>query len=125
MRRRRPARTRRGTIMAAPATLHLWTGWPHVLRAQQFDPPALDCVFREAKLAEEIVNSGGSNLLKGKIVLTLFYEPSTRTRLSFEFATYHLGGRARVLVRGEGRVDRGHDPRRKPLPAVRDRHAPL
>lgn len=79
--------------MAAPATLHLWTGWPHVLRAQQFDPPALDCVFREAKLAEEIVNSGGSNLLKGKIVLTLFYEPSTRTRLSFEFATYHLGGR--------------------------------
>jgi aspartate carbamoyltransferase catalytic subunit len=79
--------------MAAPATLHLWTGWPHVLRAQQFDPPALDSIFREAKLAEEIANSGGSNLLKGKIVLTLFYEPSTRTRLSFEFATYHLGGR--------------------------------
>jgi aspartate carbamoyltransferase catalytic subunit len=79
--------------MAAPATLHLWAGWPHVLRAQQFDIPALDCVFREARLAEEIINSGGSNLLKGKIVLTLFYEPSTRTRLSFEFATYHLGGR--------------------------------
>jgi aspartate carbamoyltransferase catalytic subunit len=64
-----------------------------VLRAQQFDPAALDCVFREARLAEEIINGGGSNLLKGKIVLTLFYEPSTRTRLSFEFATYHLGGR--------------------------------
>jgi aspartate carbamoyltransferase catalytic subunit len=64
-----------------------------VLRAQQFDPAALDCVFREARLAEEIINSGGSNLLKGKIILTLFYEPSTRTRLSFEFATYHLGGR--------------------------------
>ena len=79
--------------MAAPAALHLWTGWPHVLRAQQFDPAALDRVFREARLAEEIINSGGSNLLKGKIVLTLFYEPSTRTRLSFEFATYHLGGR--------------------------------
>ena len=79
--------------MAAPVTLHLWTGWPHVLRSQQFDLPALDCVFREARLAEEIINSGGSNLLKGKIVLTLFYEPSTRTRLSFEFATYHLGGR--------------------------------
>ncbi len=79
--------------MPAPATLHLWTGWPHVLRSQQFDPPALETVFREARLAEEIINSGGSNLLKGKIVLTLFYEPSTRTRLSFEFATYHLGGR--------------------------------
>jgi len=79
--------------MAAPATVHLWTGWPHVLRAQQFDPEALEYVFREARIAEEIINSGGSNLLKGKIVLTLFYEPSTRTRLSFEFATYHLGGR--------------------------------
>ena len=79
--------------MAAPATLHLWTGWPHVLRAQQFDPPALESVFNEARLAEEIINSGGSNLLKGKIILSLFYEPSTRTRLSFEFATYHLGGR--------------------------------
>jgi len=79
--------------MAAPAILHLWTGWPHVLRSQQFDPPALDCVFHEARLAEEIINSGGSNLLKGKIVLTLFYEPSTRTRLSFESATYHMGGR--------------------------------
>ncbi|HLW61018.1 MAG TPA: aspartate carbamoyltransferase [bacterium] len=79
--------------MVAPAILHLWTGWPHVLRAQQFDPASLDRIFREARLAEEITNSGGSNLLKGKIVLTLFYEPSTRTRLSFEFATYHLGGR--------------------------------
>ncbi len=79
--------------MAAPTALQLWAGWPHVLRAQQFDPPALDCVFREAHLAEEIIDGGGSNLLKGKIVLTLFYEPSTRTRLSFEFATYHLGGR--------------------------------
>lgn len=30
--------------------------------------------------------------LKGKIVATLFFEPSTRTRLSFETATYRLGG---------------------------------
>ncbi len=30
--------------------------------------------------------------LKGKIVASLFFEPSTRTRLSFESATYRLGG---------------------------------
>ena len=44
--------------MAAPVTLHLWAGWPHVLRAQQFDPPALERVFREAQLAEEADGRG-------------------------------------------------------------------
>jgi len=34
-----------------------------------------------------------SDLLKGKLVATLFFEPSTRTRLSFETAVNRLGGR--------------------------------
>jgi len=33
------------------------------------------------------------NLLSNKLVATLFYEPSTRTRLSFETAIYRLGGK--------------------------------
>ena len=32
-------------------------------------------------------------MLKGKVIATLFYEPSTRTRLSFESAVNYLGGR--------------------------------
>ena len=32
------------------------------------------------------------NLLSGKLVASLFFEPSTRTRLSFETAVYRLGG---------------------------------
>ena len=34
----------------------------------------------------------GSDILKGKILATLFFEPSTRTRLSFEAAMQKLGG---------------------------------
>ncbi|XP_004491426.2 aspartate carbamoyltransferase 1, chloroplastic [Cicer arietinum] len=37
-------------------------------------------------------NSSGSQMLKGYLMATLFYEPSTRTRLSFESAMKRLGG---------------------------------
>lgn len=43
-----------------------------------------------AKLFEEHPNR---EILKGKVVATLFYEPSTRTRLSFETAANRLGAR--------------------------------
>ncbi len=34
-----------------------------------------------------------SEILKGRVIASLFFEPSTRTRLSFESAINHLGGR--------------------------------
>ena len=46
------------------------------------------------KIAEEMESlvKSGSDMLRGKIMATLFFEPSTRTRLSFETAMYKLGG---------------------------------
>lgn len=45
------------------------------------------------KLAAEFENNPNQRLLEGKVVATLFFEPSTRTRLSFETAINRLGGR--------------------------------
>ncbi|MBT3384198.1 MAG: aspartate carbamoyltransferase [Prolixibacteraceae bacterium] len=45
------------------------------------------------KLASEFEENPNQDLLKGKVVASLFFEPSTRTRLSFETAINRLGGK--------------------------------
>ncbi len=42
--------------------------------------------------ARDFEQNPGQNILNGKIAATLFFEPSTRTRLSFESAVHRLGG---------------------------------
>merc|ERR1712054_557854 len=39
-----------------------------------------------------VVTSGGDDFLKGKILATVFYEPSTRTNCSFQAAMMRQGG---------------------------------
>ena len=65
----------------------------HVVDSQQFSRRAMDVIFAEA-LKMEAVRPGTpeADMLKGYVVSTLFYEPSTRTRLSFESAMGKLGG---------------------------------
>ncbi len=66
----------------------------HVVESQQFDRPLLEKIFSAAEEMEKIARLGGSDELKGRIMASLFYEPSTRTRLSFEAAMLRLGGEA-------------------------------
>lgn len=63
----------------------------HVLSIDQFEAKELLNLFA---LTEEIRHDPKSyrTCLQGRIVATLFYEPSTRTRLSFEAAIQRLGG---------------------------------
>ncbi len=45
------------------------------------------------EMAQEFENNPNRELLKGKVVATLFFEPSTRTQLSFQTAANRLGAR--------------------------------
>ena len=49
--------------------------------------------LRILALADEFENHPNPSLLQDKVVATLFFEPSTRTRLSFESAVLKLGGK--------------------------------
>jgi len=65
----------------------------HVVESQQFTVPLLMELFHRARGMERLVARGGTNDYHDRILATLFYEPSTRTRFSFEAAMYRLGGR--------------------------------
>jgi aspartate carbamoyltransferase catalytic subunit len=60
----------------------------HVITAEQFDRELLDLIFRRATVLAGVRD----DRLAHRIMATLFYEPSTRTRLSFESAMLRLGG---------------------------------
>jgi len=65
----------------------------HLIAAADVDRPLLDQLFALAAAMEGVVERAGAvDDLRGRILATLFYEPSTRTRLSFEAAMLRLGG---------------------------------
>jgi aspartate carbamoyltransferase catalytic subunit len=74
----------------------------HVIESQQFTVPLLMELFERSQGMERVVARGGSLDYQNKIMATLFYEPSTRTRFAFEAAMYRLGGK--VLSTEQARV---------------------
>ena len=65
----------------------------HAIESQQFTVPLLMELFERSRGMERVVARGGSLEFQHRIMATLFYAPSTRTRLSFEAAMQRLGGR--------------------------------
>ena len=58
---------------------------------EDFTQQEISYILRKAKIMEPLA-AKGSDMLKGRILANIFFEPSTRTRLSFESAMLKLGG---------------------------------
>lgn len=62
-----------------------------IISIKDFSREEISYIFKVAKTMEPLATKG-STMLRGKILATLFFEASTRTRLSFESAMHRLGG---------------------------------
>jgi aspartate carbamoyltransferase catalytic subunit len=62
----------------------------HLTGPQDLDPSLIEHLLERAATFDRADWQGGP--LHGRLLATLFYEPSTRTRFSFESAMYRLGG---------------------------------
>ncbi|PLB44442.1 aspartate carbamoyltransferase [Aspergillus steynii IBT 23096] len=70
----------------------------HVLSVNQFTRADLHLLFTVAQeMRLGVQRQGVLDLLKGRVLCTLFYEPSTRTSASFDAAMQRLGGRTVII----------------------------
>lgn len=90
--------------------------WQHhsVLDLDDFTPEEMELAFETAEAMQEILRREIKKVptLRGKNIATLFYEPSTRTRVSFEIAAKnlgadisHLAASTSSVVKGESLID--------------------
>ena len=80
----------------------------NILSVDQFDREQLRLLcLRAQELKEKLKKQSCLNLLKGKTVATVFYEPSTRTRLSFEAAAKRLGAEVLALTPEYSSIQKG------------------
>lgn len=75
----------------------------HILSTNQFTKEEVEKILSRASVMEKSVNDEkNAKLLYGKIIACIFFEPSTRTRLSFETAALRLGAQ---IISAENAMD--------------------
>ena len=76
----------------------------HLIRTSDFSKDEILSLFNNAR---EFLKSESNDILKGKIIVTLFFENSTRTRSSFEIAAKRLGAEVVSLDVGTSSTSKG------------------
>jgi aspartate carbamoyltransferase catalytic subunit len=76
----------------------------HLIRTSDFSKEEILSIFDDAR---EFLKFKPSEILKGKIIVTLFFENSTRTRSSFEIAAKRLGAEVVSLDVGTSSASKG------------------
>ena len=81
----------------------------NVLALEDFTPDEIRLVLETAKGMKDILHRDIKKVpaLRGKSIVTLFYEPSTRTRTSFELAGKYLGADVVNITAGTSSIVKG------------------
>lgn len=92
----------------APITPHPAFHRKHILSVKQFGPEDLYDLFNLAhEMRLQVERNGTIDLLKGRVLCTLFYEASTRTSSSFEAAMKRCGGEVLQINLDRSSVQKG------------------
>lgn len=80
----------------------------HVLSVTQYTRADLHLLFTVAQeMRTGVQREGVLSILKGRLLCTMFYEPSTRTSASFDAAMQRLGGRTIAISTSHSSVQKG------------------
>ncbi|KAG8527659.1 uncharacterized protein KY384_007812 [Bacidia gigantensis] len=80
----------------------------HILSVTQFSRQELHHLFTvAAEMDRAVKRQGVIDVLKGQVLCTLFYEPSTRTSASFDAAMQRLGGRTVAIATSQSSTQKG------------------
>ena len=80
----------------------------HILSVSQFTRPDLHQLFTVAsEMKLRVQRQGVLDILKGRVLCTIFYEPSTRTSASFDAAMQRLGGRTVAISTSYSSTQKG------------------
>ncbi|MCX6004783.1 MAG: aspartate carbamoyltransferase catalytic subunit [Chloroflexi bacterium] len=91
-----------------PLSIGLWQH-KHVLDLDDFSPDEINLVFEIADAMSEVISRDVKKVptLRGKTIATMFFEPSTRTRASFELAAKYLSADTISLDPSKSSVTKG------------------